>query len=493
MTPTGLPETPFMLEGDYTPDTGVMYKVVIAGDTCFVVIDSLDEDLLQGYYYQLSEGCEVVRRCPFTYDRHWRNQRRDAEVYIYQEPEYYVVDDRAYRKPLYKDTVMRDIEYGKASGYYTSWPDTQNDTYLELMAGGMVKSLFRGTKTLTMDIYRPMVDGISEYRLPLVMLMHGGAFLVGDKSDSLITSLCHHFASMGYVAVSINYRIGFKPTKGEIASTGYAALQDAHAAMRYLVTYAEVYGIDTSLLFVGGASAGSITALNLAFMRDKDRPNTVLRNAGEWGDIASSGNSSRATFHIKAVANMWGAITNLNMLKNSRTDIVSFHGDADQVVPYSDGFPFSDISTRLGKRMFDKMYGSEPIDKRARELGYHSVLYPFLGQGHSLHRSNDGSWNQKNYEFIRDKITDFFYEEVAGPTPTIESDGYDTRHYLLSDSGVSEVCWKVEGGFIVKLLPDGNEIWVVWDEDAPIHRLYASGLNNSNFGFNTHRDITILK
>ncbi|MCQ2307587.1 MAG: alpha/beta hydrolase [Bacteroidales bacterium] len=60
--------------------------------------------------------------------------------------------------------------------------------------------------------------------------------------------------------------MGFLPFKRNIKRAGYAAIQDAHAAMRYLVENQSVYGIDTSMMFVGGTSAGATTALHLAFM-----------------------------------------------------------------------------------------------------------------------------------------------------------------------------------------------------------------------------------
>ena len=482
-TPTDIPELPYILEGDYTPDTGVIYKVIIGGDTCFVVVDSIVNDQLYGYYYQLFAGSDCVERKEFTHDAHWKNQRKDALVYIYQEPEFHRVNDSLYRLPHTNVNIKRDIEYGQALGYWCSMPNTEDQSYLEILSDGITKSIVRTTQSLKMDIYQPDYEEIEQHRQPLILLMHGGAFYVGDKRDTLISGLCRHFASMGYVAVSINYRLGFLPAKSEIARTGYMALQDAHAAMRYLVDHAEQYGIDTSLFFVGGASAGAITALNLAYMRDKDRPKYV--NNRQWRDlgvIASSGNSSHSTFTIKAVANMWGAVTNLNMLKNSKTDIISFHGDADQVVPYDNGYPFNDMSIKFGKRMFDRMYGSLQIDKRARELGMRSELNTFPSEGHSLQRHPDGTWNQKNFLLISDKITEFFYKEIAGKKPKIESDRDDPRHYLIDDDNTSEVTWHVEGGFILKV--KDNDIWVVWCEDAPKHRLYASGLNAKGFGFN---------
>lgn len=492
--PTGIPETPYVLEGDYTPDTGVLYKVIVEGDTCFVVVDSITDNQLHGHYWQLVSGSDCVERKEFTQDSHWKNKRKDATVYIYQEPEYHTANDSAFHIPSNKINITHDEEYGQALGLWCSLPGTEDQSYLEIITDGLLNSITKTTQSLKMDIYYPDVEGTSEYRRPLVVFFHGGAFYVGDKCDSLITGLCRHFASMGYVAVSANYRLGFLPAKSEITRTGYMALQDAHAAIRYMVDHAGQYGIDTSLIFVGGASAGAITALNLAFMRDNDRPKCVYdRSWRDLGRIASSGNSSHSTFRIKAIANMWGAVTSLRMLTNSKTDIISFHGDADKVVPYDNGYPFDDMSIKFGKRMFDRMYGSMQIDRRARELGLRSELHTFPGEGHSLHHYPDGTWNQKNYLFIRNHITDFFYEEIAGPETVIEEDRNDPRHFLFSNQNVSEVCWHVEGGFIVKLSEQGNDIWVVWDDSAPRHCLYASGLNPLEFGFNTKLEINTVK
>lgn len=483
-TPTDIPELPYLLEGDYTPDIEVMYKVLINGDTCFVMVDSMDDEAMHGHYYQVIRGSDSVHRDTFEHDRHWRDRRKDATVYMYHEPDYEPENDALYLRPKYRVQVSRDIEYGQALGFWSSKPGTENNSYFEIITDGLLNSLQRTTQSLTMDIYKPVADSTLPERHPLLLMLHGGGFYVGDKQDSCIRGLCRYFASTGYVAVSANYRLGFRPTKGEIERAGYMALQDAHAAMRYLVENAEEYGIDTSQIYVGGASAGAITALNLAFMRDSDRPSSAQgRGQRNLGTIASSGNSSKATFSIKGVANLWGAINNLNMLDNNHCAIVSFHGDKDQVVPYDTGYPFSDISRRLGKIMFEKMYGSAQIEVRATEKGIRSKLYTYRGEGHSLHRHADGSWNQSNWKSIRDRMCIFFHEEIVGQQPTIVADSNDKRHYYISMESAQDVRWHVTGGFIIKL--DSHDIWVVWRDDEPLHQLKATGKNERGYGFNT--------
>lgn len=482
-TPTDIPELPYVLEGDYTPDVDVMYKVLIGGDTCFVIVDSMDDETMHGHYYQVIAGSDSVHRDTFSHDRHWRDRRKDATVYLYQEPNYVPEDDALYRRPKYRVKVSHDIEYGQALGFWSSKPGTEKESYFDIITDGLTNSIKRTTQSLTMDIYKPVADSSLPERHPLLFLLHGGAFYVGDKEDSCIRGLCRYFASTGYVAVSANYRLGFMPTKGAIERAGYMALQDAHAAMRFLVDSAEKYGIDTSQIYVGGASAGAITALNLAFMRDSDRPRTTQGSGRRnLGAIASSGNSSKATFNIKGVANMWGAVNSLSLLNNNRCAIVSFHGDKDLVVPYDIGYPFSDISRQLGKMMFEQMYGSAQINVRASEIGMRSKLYTYEGEGHSLQRHADGSWNQSNWKSIRDRMCTFFYEEIVGQQPTIVADSNDKRHYYIDLRNAQEVRWHVTGGFIMKL--SDHDIWVVWRDDEPLHQIKATGKNERGFGFN---------
>ena len=69
-----------------------------------------------------------------------------------------------------------------------------------------------------MDIYQPPASDTETSR-PTFIYIHTGNFLpplynggiTGDKIDSSAVNVCKQMAKRGYVAVSINYRLGWNP------------------------------------------------------------------------------------------------------------------------------------------------------------------------------------------------------------------------------------------------------------------------------------------
>jgi hypothetical protein len=176
-----------------------------------------------------------------------------------------------YKTPVFnKLNKELDIVYGKASGYWTETPYL-DDPYISILSRGMV-NMMKGEKELDLllDLYYPEGD---PHRLrPLIMLTHGGAFYIGNKQSSTEITLAEAFAKRGYVVASINYRMGFRLRGYDVERSGYKAIQDAHAALRYLSHHAKKYGIDPAHVYVAGNSAGAIASLNVAYLTNNDRP-----------------------------------------------------------------------------------------------------------------------------------------------------------------------------------------------------------------------------
>lgn len=393
-----------------------------------------------------------------------------------------------YDAPAYKVKVKKDVTYACAEGYWSSYPDT--DEGFARIYARRVPELMSGPETieLKMDIYEP--EGDKSARRPLMVLIHGGAFFNGDKQDEPIAKWCRHYASLGYVVVSPNYRMGFVPSRESIDKAGYRATQDVHAAVRYMLHRASSYHIDPDWLFVAGSSAGAITALNVAFMRDKDRPETVR----DEGPVTKLLPECKEKVKVRAVGNMWGAVVDTLILKNSpNTAIISFHGDADNIVPYGHDYPFKNIVQSGGKiseslrqifsskekqgtapqdQLISKMYGSQCIDQYARRHGMRSRLFTAKGKGHSLHV--DDHRNIVPYFYtIQDSMAKFFYKELVPVPLNLRQASRQSLEIKIDKSNVAELYWKVTGGVLLE--ETQSTVRVLFFGDEPKRLLTVSG------------------
>ena len=401
-----------------------------------------------------------------------------------------------YESPIYKVKVRENVVYAKAEGFWSQYPDT-DESFAKIYAR-KIPALLKGAQPLElkMDIYEPEDGGSS--RRPLMVFVHGGAFFNGDKQDEPIVKWCRHYASMGYVVVSPNYRMGFVPYRESIDKAGYRAVQDVHAAVRYMLHRASTYRINPDWVFMGGSSAGAITALNVAFMRDKDRPQTVL----EEGKVAKLATDCPEKIKVRAVANLWGAVHDTLILGNSpSTAIISFHGDADDIVPYGHDYPFKNIlnpsggvigqeesgskpasgkSTPMQDQMVSKMFGSWCINQYARRHGMRSVLFTQKGAGHSLHV--DDHRNIVPYFYtIRDSVARFFYSELVPMPLRLRHSADLPLEFRLDNANVAEIYWKATGGVLLEVTP--KAVRVLFFGDEPKHSLTFSGKYSNGVEF----------
>ena len=96
-----------------------------------------------------------------------------------------------------------------------------------------------------LDIYQPKS---AEGRLPVVLQVHGGAWVIGHKAQQA-QPLIHRLASDGYVCVSINYRLAPKSRFPD-------QLVDVKLAIAWVRTHIAEYGGDPDLIVLTGGSAG---------------------------------------------------------------------------------------------------------------------------------------------------------------------------------------------------------------------------------------------
>lgn len=401
---------------------------------------------------------EESRKHQFAFDRH-------------REPAFQEATSTRYREPQYSFTKIPDVQYGHAKGFWSSYP-MEDENYTKMIFELLPQTVIPKKLNLYLDLYVP---DDSAQRHPLFVLLHGGAFFFGDKGNLNMREWCEHFAQCGYVVASVNYRMGFAISKASIQQCGYQAIQDAHAALRYLAANAEEYHIDPDYIFLAGTSAGSITALGTAFMNNENCPPFVTKNklTKKCGLLHAGSNEFRNPIKIKALANMWGAIYDLHEIDGHPIPVISFHGTNDQVVPFDHGFPFSSVKGNVGEMMFDEMYGSQSIHHYLDSLHVRNRFYPLEGCGHAPYQEKGGALND-HYWFIQKKMQEFFYPELM-PKIKLKHDDHDSQLYCLDDEEATQVSWQAEGGLILE--NSGNSVRVIWFDNAPKHLLRASGLN----------------
>ena len=97
-----------------------------------------------------------------------------------------------------------------------------------------------------LDIYRPRV--IPEGGCPVLMQIHGGAWVIGDKAHQALP-LMNMLASKGWICVAANYRLS--------PSVGFPThLLDCKAALCWIREHGREYGMNPDFVAVTGGSAG---------------------------------------------------------------------------------------------------------------------------------------------------------------------------------------------------------------------------------------------
>jgi acetyl esterase/lipase len=198
---------------------------------------------------------------------------------------------------------------------------------------------------------------------PVVIYIHGGGWVQGTKEGSILQALT--FLSMGYSMVNVEYRLAN-------VSLAPAAIEDCRCALRWVVAHAKDYNFDPNRIVVAGASAGGHLALTT-------------------GMIPASAGFDRQCFttsdpHVAAIVDFFGitdvadllegpnkkpfpeswpytvqwlgnqpnraeiakASSPLTYVKAGQPPVISIHGDADPLVPYSHSVRLQDALAKAG-------------------------------------------------------------------------------------------------------------------------------------------------
>jgi pimeloyl-ACP methyl ester carboxylesterase len=352
-------------------------------------------------------------------------------------------DTNRYVNPIFPSVYKHsDVKYGEAPVWTIPYSNTD----------------------LFMDIYEPVGDALE--KRPLMVWAHPGGFLIGNKEADDMVALCDSFARRGYVTATISYRLGFNPLSEESAERAvYRGTQDARAAIRYLMEYADIYSIDTNYIFMGGSSAGAFAALHVAYADQDEAPNSIYGGVieNDLGCLDCSGNPYVHNVELKGVVNMWGAIGDSLWIDPDETvPALLIHGEDDAIVPFGVGHPFGAFTTPLSQ-------GSRPIHNQLDALGIeHKTLF-FPGQGHEPHGAGNGDFNSPPtpyWDTIFNGVRDHYFEQLQPDTASIIGatavSALGEAWYYVNIGAADSSCWNVQNGTILQ--SSNDSILVQWGQ-----------------------------
>ena len=264
---------------------------------------------------------------------------------------------------------------------------------------------------LHMDIYEPVGDTMEDR--PVIIFAHSGAFFTGSKEAQDMVALCEAAAKRGYVAISMEYRLGLNilsTYSGERAV--YRGVQDGSAAIRFLREFHSDFNIDYDKIFFWGSSAGSFIGLHLSYIEESERPLSTYGNQfdPDLGCFDCEGNDYAHSSKPEALISTWGAIADLEYIDEyENVPTALFHGTLDLIVPYDEGFPFT-LNITL-----PYVYGSLKISDRMTELGINHSLNIEENEPHEYYGSLNGNFDlgggpNDYWDSILDTSYNFLYQ-----------------------------------------------------------------------------------
>jgi len=238
------------------------------------------------------------------------------------------------------------------------------------------------TVDLVLDLYEPV--GAPPGR-PALLVIHGGAFVLGSRESRRLADTISYFAERGWVVASVDYRLAGDhgtvpdewfdavtssvPDQGQnLAMALYPAARDAKAAARWLHASAEEYQIDPSRVAALGASAGAY----LAVMLGASAPDDFVGELSLDDDPTLASTNLDSSADVSVIIDNWGGPGHLKILETidgeSRFDeadapILIVHGTDDRTVPFEE---------------------AQDLVSAYQETGAPFAFHPIEGGGHGI-------------------------------------------------------------------------------------------------------------
>ncbi|MCB1219404.1 MAG: alpha/beta hydrolase [Planctomycetales bacterium] len=246
-----------------------------------------------------------------------------------------------------------------------------------------------------MDIYLPA--GESEGPRPVCLYIHGGGWQGGDKAEGEI--FLRGPVQAGWVGISTNYRLSGQ-------AKWPAQIEDVHACLEWIGRHADEIGADPERIVVAGGSAGGHLSLMAGLDQHSWRNYSIIGTFSLYGPtdlLAEEWHFHQIRYML---VNLLGGdpledpsqardASPLNYADKRDVPVFMVHGDADDIVPYSQSVAMQELLSGLG------------VDNR---------LLRVPGGNHGNFDETDPDWTEIAREFLQ------WSNQLAGIEEIVEAE-----------------------------------------------------------------------
>jgi hypothetical protein len=258
-----------------------------------------------------------------------------------------------------------------------------------------------------MDIYEPDQTVDLETERPVIVYVHTGNFLPppingspnGLKTDSAAIALCRQWARRGYVAVSVDYRLGWNPVaptveqrRGTLLNAVYRAIQDVKEGVRFLRGDAfalNTYAIDEGRMVLYGQGSGGYvvqayttlddpdTELFLpVFLEDPFDPTSsyvqqaIVGNPEGFNGALTLYQDEGLTSEVHMSINAGGALADESWLEEGDVPMCAINCIRDDFAPFNEGI----VIVPTTQEQVVPVEGANIFIQKANDLGNNDVF-----------------------------------------------------------------------------------------------------------------------
>lgn len=225
-------------------------------------------------------------------------------------------------------------------------PDAMDVLAAPLTATRVLNYKTVGDRDLQLHVFEPAGFKRTDKRACFITI-HGGGWTGGNPKRMF--PFADHFAKLGLVGISIQYRLHSTKTGVSV----FDCVHDARAAVRYVKAHAAELGIDPGKIIVSGGSAGGHLAAATALFDGVD-------GAGDDVSVSTTPaalvllfpviDTSKEGYGNAKIGERWQDLSPLHHVRSGLPPTITFHGTGDTVTPFAGAMAFHEAMLKAGNR-----------------------------------------------------------------------------------------------------------------------------------------------